>query len=149
MKPTIELWEHQGIGLIVELPTGVVYSNQTGGFSCLQPSLEGAFLPLGAEPSLAENLSAEDKLLAYFEGPKHGGAGATQGLDAEDADFIDGVLAEFHLGELVRVDRTRLAESHEAWVRVLLLGEGSLEPGFFHGLGPYPRDAVLTWLNSD
>ena len=31
MKPTIDLHESVGLGLIVELPTGVIYSNQTGG----------------------------------------------------------------------------------------------------------------------
>lgn len=30
MKPTIDLGESVGLGLIVALPTGVIYSNQTG-----------------------------------------------------------------------------------------------------------------------
>jgi hypothetical protein len=149
MKPVIKLWDAVGAGLIVELPTGVVYSNQTGGFTCLQRSAEGAFIPIRNDHSYWELISPERKLLAHFEGPKHRGTGATQGLDLEDADAIDGILAEFRLAELVRVDRSRLSESHEAWVRVLMIGEESGETKLFQDLGPYPRAAILTWSNSD
>jgi hypothetical protein len=149
MKPTIELWESVGLGLIVEIPSGVLYSNQTGGFSCLHPSAEGVFLPIRNDHSFWELLSPERELLAYFEGPKHRGAGATEGLDVDDADFIDSVLAGVRLADVVQVDRERLAESQEAWVRVLLTGEEPEETKLFRDLGPYPRNAVLTWGNSD
>jgi hypothetical protein len=149
MKPTIELWESVGLGLIVELPSGVLYSNQTGGFSCLHPSTEGVFLPIRNDHSFWELLSPARDLLAYFEGPKHRGAGATRGLDGDDADFVDRVLAGVRLAGIVQIDRDRLAESHEAWVRVLLTGEESGAAKLFHDLGPYPRNAVLTWGNSD
>jgi hypothetical protein len=59
MKPTIELWESVGLGLIVEMPSGVLYSNQTGGFSCLHPSTEGVFLPIRNDHSFWELLSPE------------------------------------------------------------------------------------------
>lgn len=147
MKPIIELWESVGLGLIVEMPTGVVYSNQTGGTSCLHPSTEGAFLPLRGDSG--ELICPERELLGYFEGPKHRGAGATGGLDATDADFIDEVLARARLSEIVRVDRERLSESHEAWVRVLLVSDDREPAPLFQQLGPYPRNAVLTWGNSD
>ena len=91
MKPMIKLWESVGLGLIIEMPTGILYSNQTGGFSCLQPSLEGTFLPLRNDHSFWELMSPERELREYFEGPKHGGTGATSGLDTEDADAVDGV----------------------------------------------------------
>jgi hypothetical protein len=149
MKPTIELWESVGLGLIIEMPTGVLYANQTGGFSCLHPSAEGAFLPIRNDHSCWELISPERELLAYFTGPKHRGAGATRGLDVQDADFVDGVLARALLSGVIRVDRVRLRESHEAWVRVLLLAEEASKAKLFRGLGPYPRNAVLTWGNSD
>lgn len=43
MKPVIKLWDAVGAGLIVKLPTGVIYSKPDRGFTCLQPSAEGAF----------------------------------------------------------------------------------------------------------
>lgn len=151
MKPIIELWQSVGMGLIVELPTGVLYSNQTGGYSCLHPSTEGAYLPIGNDCSLPnwELLSPERDLRAYFEGSKHRGTGAVLGLDLEDADFIDQLLAKARLADTLQVDRERLAESHEAWVRVLLTRDDFEPAPLFRDLGPYPRNAVLIWGNSD
>lgn len=48
---------------------------------------------------------------------------------------------------LIRVDRTRLGESLEAWVWVNLMNED--ENSVFLGFGPYPRAGILTWFNSD
>ena len=62
MKPTIELWESVGLGLIVEMPSGVLYSNQTGGFSCLHPAIEGVFLPLRNDHSFWKLISPERDL---------------------------------------------------------------------------------------
>lgn len=141
--PTIRLWNDAGLGVIVAFPSGVVYSNQTGGFSCLHPELEGIHLPLGAQPG--------EELFAYFAGSKHRGAGATSGLDDEDAAFIEGVLARHDLSGFVSLDRGRLRESHEAWVWAFVTrddGDGR-GPALFHGLGPYPRAAILTWNNTD
>ena len=141
--PTIRLWDGIGLGAIISFPTGVVYSNQTGGFSCLHPELEGAYVPLDAD--------AGEKLYAYFEGPKHRGTGATGGLDAEDAGFIEMLLAERRLSAFISVDRSRLQESHEAWVWALVTCDGgdNVTTALFAELGPYPRPAVLTWDNTD
>jgi hypothetical protein len=54
MRAKLSLYD-AGLGLIIEHPTGVIYSNQTGGNFCLQPELEGAFVPLDAP-------TAEDQL---------------------------------------------------------------------------------------
>jgi hypothetical protein len=75
--------------------------------------------------------------------------GSHPGLKEEDADFIDNLLQRVRLFPAIRVDRSRLAESHEAWVHVTIAGE---EPGphpVFEGFGPYPRPEILTWPNSD
>ncbi len=45
-KAIINLYQFSGIGLIVSHPTGIVYTNQTGGYACLSPEFEGAFVPL-------------------------------------------------------------------------------------------------------
>ncbi|HSJ76323.1 MAG TPA: DUF6210 family protein [Gemmatimonadales bacterium] len=151
MKPVLEVWEGVGLGLIIEWPSGVLFSNQTGGTSTLHPELEGVFLPIRNDCEREGNrlLSPEDELLDYFEGPKHRGTGATRGLDAEDADFIGSVLLKWRLKQIT-VDRSRLQESHEAWVHVLIhQKEGGFDGLPCRGFAPYPRRGVLTWSNSD
>jgi len=153
MKPVVQLWESVGLGLIVEYPSGIIYSNQTGGTSCLHPEIEGAFVPLRNDTEYDEPklLSPENDLFDYFEGPKHRGTGATSGLDSADADFIDCILQTCSLGGAVAVDRQRLRESHEAWVRVTVNREEENDHGLkiFRGFDPYPRPGILTWSNTD
>jgi hypothetical protein len=148
--PTIDLDYHVGLGVIIEYPSGVLYSNQTGGTSTLHPSIEGVFVPIRNELSLPsrELMSPETELFEYFEGPKHRGTGATSGLDAEDAAFIEAVLDRWSVGDLIALDRDRLSESHEAWVRVLLSSADDAL-SVFRGFGPYPRPGVLIWTNTD
>ena len=45
-RPTIRLWQSGGIGLIIPFESGVVYSNQTGGYGCLHPEVQGVYIPL-------------------------------------------------------------------------------------------------------
>lgn len=44
----IQLWSVSDdfLGMIVPMPTGITWSNQTGGVSCSHPSIEGLFVPL-------------------------------------------------------------------------------------------------------
>lgn len=142
-KVRVRLYEAGGAGLIFPRATGIIYANQAGGVSCLQPELEGVYVPIG-DPDLASGVGLEPELLAHFTGPEYLG-GATDGYDAE---VIDGLLARAHLGASVRVDRERLAESYESWVYVRVLGPATPYANF-SGLGPYPCSAVLTWCNSD
>ncbi|KYF66073.1 DUF6210 family protein [Sorangium cellulosum] len=148
--PVVDLGSAVGFGAIVSFPSGVLYSNQTGGTSCLHPEIEGIYVPLANDCLLPGNtlVGPEIELYAYFDGPKHLGAGATRGLDEEDAGFINGVLARYMLSGFLAVDQSRLKDSHEAWVWSVLTGEPELSHGF-SGFGPYPRAAVLTWSNTD
>lgn len=153
MKPTIRLYDAIGTGVILTCPSGVQLSNQTGGTSCLQPQVEGIYIPLRNEYGL-EDLpfsSPELELSAYFVGPKHRGAGATSGLAPEDADFIDDVLSRYGLDGVISVDRKQLGSSHEAWVHVAIKTDESADEhlAIFAGFGPYPRHGILTWANSD
>ena len=145
--------ESLGTGLIIEFPSGVLYSNQTGGTSCLHPQIEGVFVPLRNEYQLPDGpiLSAELDLVQYFAGPRHGGSGATRGIDTADADFIDSVLEQVRLRASVRVDRNRLRESHEAWIHVVISADESQDNSVavFAEFTPYPRPGILTWSNSD
>jgi Family of unknown function (DUF6210) len=91
-QPRIELWEHVGLGLIISWPSGIIFTNQTGGTSCLHPEFEGVFVPIRNDCTEKERtlLSPENDLWDYFTGPRWKGTGATNGLQEEDADFIDG-----------------------------------------------------------
>lgn len=153
MKPTIRLYDTVGTGVILQFPSGVMVSNQTGGTYCLQPEVEGVYVPLRND-YLLEGLrfeSPELELTKYFCGPKHGGAGAIGGLDSEDADFIDEILRRHNLAVAISVDRKRLDQSHEAWVHVVIKASESDDEDLaqFASFDPYPRRGILTWANSD
>jgi hypothetical protein len=148
-SPIIHLWYAMGLGLIIPYPTGIRYSNQTGGFACWHPELEGMYLPLGNDLDEANVLmGAAVELMVYAVGEKWAGTGAHAGLDVEDADHIDAILARGYLGYAMRVDRTRLRESHEAWVWVELLQDPRYQ-WVIDGFDPWPSHAILTWPNSD
>lgn len=146
MKPKVLLYNHDGLGLIIDFPSGVIYSNQAGGHACLQPEMEGIFAPLSND---AWPISPTDELVPYFTGDKYRGSGATSGIDEEDAAFIERILRKHRPNDDIKVDRTKLRESYEAWIHVEVLDNGSGSNEEFPGFGPYPRSAVLTWPNSD
>ena len=149
--PIVQLWQAVGLGLIIEYPSGIAYSNQTGGTSCSHPKVEGLFVPLrnDIEYETRRLLSPENELYDYFKGPKYCRTGAVGGLDVEDVSFIESVLEKYRLSSCISVDRSRLADSHEAWVYVKVEREERSDVKIFAGLGPYPRSGVLTWTNTD
>ena len=51
--------------MIIAYPTGVLYTNQVGGYACDHPSMEGAFVPL-----MAPNIDQQTVLEDYCTGPK-------------------------------------------------------------------------------
>ena len=67
-KPVIRLWQLNGIGLIIAHPSGALYTNQTGGFACHHPRMEGVFVPL-MDPEIHQHTALE----AHFLGPKWAG----------------------------------------------------------------------------
>ena len=149
MKPVVWLWNCPGVSLVLNAPTGVLYSNQTCGNCCMQPTVEGILIPLGPEFMDAQGLSfdPEDVLFSYFTGPKYSGSGAMTGIDSDDADFIDALFVRARISRFLKVDRHRLADSHEAWVCVEVLEDAG--EGVFTGAGPFPRPAIISWCNSD
>src|SRR5579864_2656265 len=108
--PRIKLWGHVGLGLIVSWPTGIVFTNQTCGTSCLQLEFEGVFVPLKNEFTLPGRLliSPEKELWDHFTGPRWEGTGAPLGLEDVDADFIDSLLKKNNLFPTISVDWSRL-----------------------------------------
>lgn len=146
-KPVINLYGAKGPGLIILRPSGVLYSNQTGGTACLHPAVEGVFVPLELDSA-----GDFDRLSRHFTDAKYGGW-CSEGIDVEDADLIDSVLHQSAEGRLISVDRSRLKDSHEAWAYVTVAAHGDqCVPGsplswLFHGFGH--AKGVLTWENSD
>ena len=152
-KPKIALWQSVGFGAIISYPSGVIFTNQTGGICCLHPELEGVFVPLANDCNVIGELTGpSEHLFNYFDGPKYNGSGAARGpdpgLDEEDALAIEQILSSYKLGHLIKVDRNRLRDSHEAWVWCHILADDS-RPELLCNFEPYPRAAVLTWMNSD
>jgi hypothetical protein len=142
-KAVINLLQLDSIGLIISHPTGVVYSNQTGGYACLSPQFEGAFIPLN-DPLVDQQTELE----RYFIGSKWRGHCYNE-IDEETADFVDEVLASTYVTKRLKVNRDKLTESHEAWIHVVILPPDDREDDLqeFHGFSS--NFGVLTWKNSD
>jgi hypothetical protein len=155
----IRLYELEGLGLIVEHDSGVFYTNQAGGTCCAQPEIEGVLVPLGTE--------TEDKLDAYFASADV----PPIRLEPRHADALDVILRTPPEGYawtptfFLQVDRSRLAESMEAWLYVTITScpdpvsfadpNQNLQPELPQHPTHYPfagfagRSGVLTWTNSD
>src|SRR5215204_4527094 len=114
-RAIINLYQLDGIGLIVSHSTGVLYSNQTGGYACLSPEFEGVFVPL-KDPLVNQ----QEQLEKYFTGSKWKGH-CYNNIDIETADFIDKILKSSYLTSRLKVNREKLNESHEAWIHVNIL----------------------------
>jgi hypothetical protein len=164
--PLIEIPSDIGLSLIVKWPVGCAYFNQTGGHSCQQSWAEGILVPIPAP-----NSSTDVRLYEMF-GPSSRYEGhCADGIDEDDADRIDVLLATHHhafRGErIICVDRERLSDSWEAWIHIRIGAHprrppklpiavggaaplGSDENAFFWPFFGLPSDhAILTWTNSD
>ena len=139
---TLELDLHGlDLGLLLLVPSGIVYTNQANGVACDHPQAEGVLAPFGTA-----GLQPYSQPLCDYFTSRECNRGHLEGVDA---DFIDAFLLTTWAPFVVKVDRTRLTESYEAWVFVVLEGNSptysSLTlPGF-----RFPMGAVLVWENSD
>lgn len=132
-KPFVELVGFDGIGLIISFPSGVIYTNQVGGFGCFHPEMEGFFVPL--------SLGHKNILFAlqqHFKGNWHH-------IENSDADIIDKLLRTDEF-EFVKVDRSKMNESFEAWIYIDI-EQLSRDLQLLNGFGN--TKGVLTWMNSD
>jgi Family of unknown function (DUF6210) len=134
----IRVWETESLGLIILKNTGVVIANQTGGYACIESKAEGIYVPLR---------SHAHELEAFFQ-QQWGMDGSA--LDETAADFIDNFLGLDGNGNLnfIKLDRTRLENSHEAWVHVnVSIPDGDQRISLINGFGV--THGILTWPNSD
>jgi hypothetical protein len=132
-KPIIELFNFDGLGLIILFPSGVVYTNQVGGLGCLHPQAEGVFVPLSIR-----HKKVLFALQQNFNGDWHH-------IKETDAQIVDKLLRSDGF-EFIKVDRTKLEESFEAWIYVDV--EKLSEPvPLLNGFGKVK--GILTWENSD
>ncbi|MGX7668754.1 DUF6210 family protein [Flavobacterium pedocola] len=145
MKPKVKLHDAIGLGLIINYPTGITFTNQTGGTACYQSSCEGLYLPIGNDITVDENrlVSPSIALEKYFTNAKHSGHGATDGLDRDDYDEINKTLKAYHLSDSIAIDEESLAKSHEAWIYVKIKNLDLIDDF------PENLDGILTWSNSD
>jgi hypothetical protein len=171
MEPLVVLYNSVGVGLILNYPSGIFFTNQAGGYACMQPSEEGIYIPLHDEVQ-----DQEKALYEYFTGPKWNGWCA-DGIDEETAEFIDQILQASMCTKMLTVNRQRLNDSFEAWIYVTVGDQPSERPSSscgdegwtddgrtldanaykhlpihaffypFYGFGT--RTGVITWRNSD
>lgn len=92
--------------LVLEHASGVTYENQVGGVVCCRAELEGVLVPIDLHSDAVQQIMD----LPYDAG---------LGISGELADAIDRALAASPGARYLTVDRTRLAESYEAWVFVV------------------------------
>jgi hypothetical protein len=131
----VALNDYPDLGLIVKAATNVIYTNQTGGLSCWHPKVEGFLVPLRTPLGMRE-LEALRNV-----------CDCEDGIDSETADQVESILGRIGF-KGIRVDRSKLAESWESWIHVILSGElGYKVP--LEGARPEWLEAVLTWPNSD
>jgi hypothetical protein len=142
MKKKVCLYPLKQLALIISEPSGVFYYNQVGGVSCQHPEEEGVLVFVG---DVFNGLYDEISMYRYNQWE----------FQKKDADYLDQLFKRKL--KFVKVDRTRLKDSMEAWIHVV----------FEHGLPKPNRDSlqslqnniyfsgfesrrgVLTWDNSD
>ena len=118
-KPYVELWDNNGCGIIFEAPTGVIYTNQTGGGICNHPEAEGFYVPC---PDLLDrHWSALHALLCGYvwdDKPI---------LSEEAIHYLERNIFPYE----VMVDRGRLLRAEEAWIPVFLTSQSPNLRGWF------------------
>lgn len=132
MGAPVELWNVDSSGVIVEMPTGVRWSNQTGGTACHHPEVEGVFVPM---PSVQPQF---DPLIDEW------------GV-AYDPDRVLAWLMEADLDDVFEPRAeppSDVEELQEAWIPVRIrsfIPEGrAIQLATFLG-----KNAIITYPNSD
>jgi len=132
-KPLIDLHEFDSLGLIISFPSGVIYTNQVGGYANLHPEIEGIFVPLSI---------GHKKILFALQQHFNGN---WYHIEKSDAEIVNRLLRSDGF-DFIRVDEDKLEESYEAWIYVDVEELSEMFP-LLKGFGK--AKGVLTWQNSD
>ena len=100
-------------------------------------------MPLPRETEDAQ----ESLLIAHFTGPKWEGW-CSEGIDEATAEHVDHILSLSPETSYLKVDRTRLDDSREAWIYVNVF-EPTGDPDSARISGFGKCKGVLVWGNSD
>lgn len=142
IKRKIKLYDAVGLGLIISLPTGIEFTNQTGGNACYQLSIEGIYVPIANDCSLSNELiSPEIDLIEYFS------KNISDKINEKDIFKINEILEKYDLSELIRIDKDKINKSFEAWIYVDIIQSERF--GYLLENFEFPLKGVLTWFNSD
>ena len=136
MAQVIKLWYAHGLFAIVHAKTGIVYQNQTGGVHLIQAQAEGILAPLNSYIAGDWNDTVDGRLSRLLN--------CVIGLKKKDADAVDKILSLSAETRCMKMDRSKLASSQEAWLHVRILKSATENLEQFGG-----SSAVLTWENSD
>jgi hypothetical protein len=111
-KPDYKVGVHffRDLGLIVKSQTGIVYTNRCAGYARACRDVEGFFVPLRPQ-----SIRVTDMLRSLFNGS------GFEDFKTSTADRLDTLLDRVGL-DAMRADRSKLAESTEAWVHVIVSG---------------------------
>jgi len=147
-RPLIDANPGLGLGLILLDQSGARYTSQVGGYACNRPEEIGYYVPLNSQ-----DVSADGRFVAFEQkgmlddfffgedGPWKGHC--HRGIDDNTAEFVDSVLARTEATSWIKVDRTCMAQSNEAWIYVQVQERKEPMQNFSAGR------AVLVWQNSD
>jgi hypothetical protein len=134
-KKIVSLYNSLGVQLIFKINSGVIYTNQTGGYACCQSFEEGVLLPFNSDDVHKESI-LEKELSEITNNETL--------LSPEIADKIDTILMKYSMTKCAKVDRIKLKASMEAWVHVTITENQECE---FHNFND--GKGILTWNNSD
>lgn len=134
------LWSFNGLGLIIKYPSGVIYTNQAGGYACLQPQEEGILSILETEePQQKKTFHQLRKFTLNLVR-----------LTEKEADWIDDLLKKDSFTSFLSVDQSMLHQSMEAWIYINI--EEQPENFDVSNIPFYEFEkikGVITWYNSD
>lgn len=136
----VELQEFEGVCFIIGHESGVEYSHQCGGLSCEQRQMQGFLVPCPLSVPISKKLYEH-----FYAEPKYQGH-CYSGLDEEDAELIDDLLASVDYAGL-SVDRDLLSKSVEAWVYLKVNVDYPCIPYCWNS--DPASTVVMVWENSD
>ena len=131
-KFVVQLWESQTASLLVEAPTGAIYTNQCGGTACSHPEVEGFEVPV----SYFDDGEAYKLLCDFWFEPV--GDPCWVNLIEERLTALNTVVAGY-----INAPNNMHMKVDESRIYTMAWGEAWVPVTSAYGPG------ILTWMNSD